>query len=84
MMKKKKKVSNPKGKIRLYLKSFILYSILFSLILAVWEYHETEQLNVLKQIIQGVFFGTLMSWITVTAQLKSISKQEDDDIENRS
>ena len=60
---------------KLYLKSFVLYGLIFGLIMAVWEYIDEGKINIWKQIFQGVFFGGFMSWTTVTAQKRAIRKQ---------
>ena len=59
---------------KLYLKSFFIYGIIFGLIMTLWEYIDEEKINLLKQIFQGVFFGGIMSWTTVTAQKRFIKK----------
>ncbi len=59
---------------KLYLQSFFIYGIAFGLLMSLWEYLDEEKINIWKQIFQGVFFGGLMSWTTVTAQKRAIKK----------
>ena len=53
---------------KVYLKTFLVYGLLFGSMMTLWEYFETEEINIWKQIFQGSIFGVLMSWTTVTAQ----------------
>ena len=59
---------------KLYLKSFFIYGIVFGLLMYLLEYDE-EKINIWKQILQGVLFGGVMTWITVTSQKRAIRKQ---------
>jgi len=42
--------------------------------MTLWEYLDEEKINIWKQVLQGVIFGGLMSWTTITAQKRAIRK----------
>ncbi|MGM0408190.1 MAG: hypothetical protein ACQERU_09400 [Bacteroidota bacterium] len=60
---------------KICLKSFFLYGTIFGLLMTLWEYIDEEKINIWKQIFQGVLFGGLMSWTTITSHKRAIRKQ---------
>jgi len=60
----------------LYIKTFLLYSVLFGAIMSVWEYYDTGHVNIIKQVFQSMFFGSILSWTNVTAKRRAMSEEE--------
>jgi len=47
--------------------------------MSAWEYYDTGKVIVLKQVLQAVFFGAVMSWITVRSYRRAQSKKEEEE-----
>ena len=60
----------------LYLKTFLLYTFLFGAIMSAWEYYDAGHINIIKQVFQSMFFGSIMSWTNVTAKRRAMSEEE--------
>ena len=58
-----------------YFKSFLLYGLTFGLLMTLWDYIDEGKIDIIKLLFMSVFFGGIMSWTTVTAQKRAITKQ---------
>ena len=59
-----------------YVKAFLLYTLLFGGIMSLWELYDTGHVNIIKQVFQSIFFGSLMAWTNVTAKRRALSQSE--------
>ncbi len=62
-----------------YLANFLFNAITFGTLMSAWEYYDTGKVIVLKQVLQAVFFGAVMSWITVRSYRRAQSKKEEEE-----
>ncbi len=60
---------------KIYFKSFLLYGLTFGLLMTLWDYIDEGKIEIIKLLFMSVFFGGIMSWTTVTAQKRTITKQ---------
>ena len=44
--------------------------------MSVWEYYDTGHVNIIKQVFQSMFFGSILSWTNVTAKRRAMSEEE--------
>jgi len=53
-----------------YVKPFLVSALIFSSVVALWDYFVNDQFNLFKLIFMALAFGALMSWRTMAAQKK--------------
>ena len=55
---------------KVFLKSFLINGILFTSMMAGYDYKVGEDFNIWRFLFRGVFFGTVMAILTVYANRK--------------
>ncbi len=68
---------------KLYVKQFLLYFFIFGALMSAWEYYDSGEVNILKQVVISIIYAALMTWAYVTAKRKARSKKEKDQFEYR-
>ena len=63
-----------------YFANFLFNATVFGTLMSIWEYYDTGTVIIVKQVLQAVFFGAVMSWTTVKAHKRAMSKKEKEDM----
>jgi hypothetical protein len=69
--------------LKLYLKAFLSYAVIFGVLMTLWEYYDTGNIIIRKQVLQAVLFGAVMSYANIKAIRRARSIGEKEDIENK-
>jgi hypothetical protein len=58
----------------IYIKSFLLFSLVFGFAISLIDYLGGDEIQLWKQIIQSLVFGLFMSWSMVSSQKRSLKQ----------
>jgi len=59
---------------KIYLKLFLSYGLIFGFLMSLWDYINKGEISFLNIVLDIIFFGGFMSWISVKSMKKSKQK----------
>lgn len=63
-----------KAKTKQYLKLFLISGFSYGLMMSLWDFLDEGTVNIWSSLFQAVFFGSIMSWITIKAHENALRK----------